>query len=94
VGAGARLRLGRGDMCTAAKGGHLEVLIWAREHGCLWDETMYDVDTDCSSLAASGGHLEVLKWLRGHGYPMDEATCTLAAEGGHLEVLQWAREHG
>jgi hypothetical protein len=25
--------------CTcAAEGGHLEVLKWAREHGCLWHE--------------------------------------------------------
>ena len=38
------------DTCpTAALHGHLEVLKWAREHGCVWDET-------CAS-AAQGGHL-------------------------------------
>ena len=38
-------------------GGHLEVLKWARENGCQWDEWT------CAT-AAEGGHLEVLKWAR------------------------------
>ena len=39
----------------AARGGHLDVLRWARENGCMWR------DTTCSE-AAYGGHLEVLIW--------------------------------
>ena len=71
---------------TLARCGHLEVMQWAREHGCSWNEqTCYG--------AAACGKLGVLRWAREHGCPWDEEVCTLAAEGGHLEVLQWAREH-
>jgi len=54
----------------AARGGHLEVLKWAREHGCPWNENGYCVCDD----AASGGHLEVLKWAREHGCPWSSPT--------------------
>jgi len=78
------------DLCTttkAASGGHLEVLRWAREHGCPWNEGT------CSS-AADGGHLEVLRWAREHHCPWGTNTCFFAAAQGHLEVLRWARAHG
>ena len=71
----------------AARGGHLEVLKWARENGCPWDERM-------CTYAAEGGHLEVLKWARENGCPWDEKMCWDAAYGGHLEVLKWARANG
>jgi hypothetical protein len=74
-------------------GGHLEVLRWAREHGCGWDEWT-------CARAAADGHLEVLKWAREHHCPWHEDLddedvdcCLLAAQGGHLEVLKWLREH-
>ena len=69
-----------------ATGGNLEVLRWAREHGCPWG-----VDT-CAG-AAGGGHLEVLQWAREHGCRWDVMTCACAAESGQMEVLRWAREH-
>ncbi len=51
--------------CTeAAKGGHLEVLQWARQNGCPWNELT------CTE-AAKGGHLEVLQWARENGCPFD-----------------------
>ena len=47
------------------------MLIWARQHGCPWEEPdEYDgigfesLTPHCCALAAKGGHLEVLKWLR------------------------------
>jgi len=93
VGAGARLRLGQEDVRKAAAGGHLEVLMWAREHGCNWDEFT-------CAFAAEGGHLEVSQWVREHGCPWEEHIpesdrdcCALAAQGGHLEVLKWLHEH-
>ena len=64
---------------AAAKGGHLEVLKWARENGCPWDE-------NTCAYAALGGHLEVMKWARENGCPWDEETCACAARGGHLEI--------
>ena len=72
----------------AAYGGHLEVLKWARENGCSWDE-------DTCARAARWGYLEVLKWARENGCPWDKSTCAdSVVEGGHLEVLQWARMNG
>ena len=41
----------------AAERGHLEVLRWAREHGCPWE-------SDSCIQAARVGHLEVLQWMR------------------------------
>ena len=42
----------------AAKGGHLEVLQWARANGCPWDRTTRDV---------ASGH--VLEWALANGVP-------------------------
>ena len=67
--------------------GHLEVLQWARAHGCPWDKWT-------CAYAAEGGHLEVLQWARANGCPWDNRTCIAAAENGHLEVLKWARAEG
>ena len=64
-----------------------QVLKWARENSCPWDEEV------CAS-AASGGHLALLKYCWANRCPWNEYTCELAAEGGHLEVLKWARSKG
>jgi len=72
---------------SAALGGHLDVLRWARENKCSWSKLT------CSK-AAFGGHLEVLRWARENGCEWDERTCRCAALGGHLEVLKWARANG
>jgi hypothetical protein len=78
----------RRDVCAlAADVGNLDVLKWARENDCPWD------DETCAN-AAEGGHLEVLKWARENDCPWDELTCAHAAWKGHLEVLKWARENG
>eukprot|EP00587_Corethron_hystrix_P006428 CAMPEP_0113319100 /NCGR_PEP_ID=MMETSP0010_2-20120614/13433_1 /TAXON_ID=216773 ORGANISM="Corethron hystrix, Strain 308" /NCGR_SAMPLE_ID=MMETSP0010_2 /ASSEMBLY_ACC=CAM_ASM_000155 /LENGTH=343 /DNA_ID=CAMNT_0000176593 /DNA_START=335 /DNA_END=1363 /DNA_ORIENTATION=- /assembly_acc=CAM_ASM_000155 len=79
------------DFCdSAAEGGHLDVLKWARGEGFNWNSgTNYS--------AAYGGHLDVLKWVFEKEGVMDDEgcdTCTGAAKGGHLEVLQWARAQG
>jgi hypothetical protein len=71
----------------AAKGGHLELLKWARQNGFPWD-------SDTCDNAAEGGHLELIKWARENGCPWDSGTCAEAALGGQLEVLKWARENG
>jgi hypothetical protein len=71
----------------AAAGGHLEVLKWARDNGCPWDE-------ETCSEAVESGHLEILKYLRSQGCPWDAWACLIAAEGGHLEILKWIYEQG
>ena len=82
-----RVSLGRGDARLLQRGGHLDVLQWARATGCPWD-------TFTCHAAAEKGHLDVLKWLRANGCPWSSATCQGAARGGHLDVLQWARANG
>ena len=71
----------------SAAGGHLEVLQWARAHGCPWNKHTCE-------MAARNGHLAALQWARAHGCPWNEHTCMMAALNGHLEVLQWARAQG
>eukprot|EP00982_Pelagococcus_subviridis_P003634 27335-Pelagococcus_subviridis.AAC.2 len=66
---------------TAANGGHLEVLQWARAYDCPWDETI------CAD-AAQSGHLEVLQWARANGAPWDPEDCKDAG-WQHEDVLQW-----
>ena len=42
--------------------GHAEVLRWARENGCPWDQdTCYE--------AVNRGYVEVLRWARENGAP-------------------------
>ena len=65
----------------------MEVLKYAHENGCPWDEWT------CSN-AAKGGHLDVLRYAHENGCPWDEMTCAFAAEGGHLDVLKWLRIKG
>lgn len=69
------------------KGGHLDVIMWAMQHGSEWD-------SNTCLEAALGGHLDVLKWCRAHGAPWHVDTCSAAAGGGHLAVLQWCRHNG
>ena len=71
-------------MCFfAASAGQLEVLQWAREQGCPWDDEI------CAAAAAQG-HLQVLQWARAQDCPWNKAVCIRAVEGNHLELLAWA----
>jgi len=62
VGHGALLPVGYVgvDVCISRLNGHLEVLQWALELGCLWDPLT-------SAYAARAGHRDVLRWAREHG---------------------------
>jgi hypothetical protein len=53
-----------GPCASAARGGHLAVLQWARADGCQWQ---WGLET-CAKAAegeAEGGHLAALQWVRG-----------------------------
>ena len=77
-----------GSLCSgAAFGGHLELLQFAREKECSWDERT-------CKCAVRTGKLEILQWARENGCPWDARTCEAAARYGHLQILQWAREKG
>ena len=70
---------------SAAAGGHLEVLQWARANGCRWNAWL------CSG-AAEGGHLEVLKWARANGCEWDVWTWHHCAD--QPAVREWLVANG
>jgi hypothetical protein len=59
--------------------GHLDVLVWAREHRCPRDKQSFQTE-------AEHGHLDVWIWARQHGCAWYEYTCRAAANHGHLDV--------
>ena len=69
--------------------GHLEVLQWAREHGCPWDKMT-------CQYAARFGQLEVLQWVRENdatGEVWSEwCVRTFAGVPRMVEVLTWVDE--
>ena len=82
---GSRERNGQTCM-AAAKGGHLEVLQWARANGCRWNKTT------CAG-AAQGGRLEVLHWARANGCPWNFFECLSGATANDkVDVLAWLQE--
>jgi hypothetical protein len=59
--------------------------LWARTHGCDWDEDY------CLRDVVARGQLEVLQWMREHQGVWDERICQYAVEFDVPEVLQWAK---
>ncbi len=72
----------------AAEYGHLDVLIWAREHH------NYSCGRWTHYRAICNDNLEILQWLHKNGYGINRNTCSYAAECGNLHILQWARANG
>ena len=72
---------------AAAKNGHLEILKYAHENGCPWNEWTCE-------MAAKYGHLDCLKYAHENGCPWDEEICEVAAACGHLDCLKYAHENG
>ena len=69
------------NLCAwAAHGGHLEVLRWLQDRGCVppWQEW----DMRVCEAAAERGDLGMLQWARANGCPWDAYTCSYAAGGG------------
>jgi hypothetical protein len=74
----------------AVVGGHLELLKWAREHDCPWDEmTRHHADLN--------GNLELLQWAVEHGAPAMPPSVRLAKHrlvGGNSDAASgssWVR---
>jgi hypothetical protein len=69
-------------ICEAiARHGNINILRWARKHGCPWN-------SNTCSAAGRNGHLQVLKWVRTQGCPWNRNVGNYMAANGHLEVLQ------
>ena len=71
----------------AARYGHLECLIYARENGCPWSPYT-------TSNAARYGHLECLKYAHENGCPWEQRTTSLASMNGQFDCLKYAHENG
>jgi hypothetical protein len=77
-------------VCTAAaERGYFEMLRWAREHGCEWNE-----HTILSS-AASSGNVQMAAWVkRQPGVFFSPAAMHAAAANGHTAMCEWLRAEG
>lgn len=70
-------------MTQAAAGGHIQILKWAKKHGCPWNHR------SVCEAAAANGHLDVLQWCKEQKFPFDAQMTDRAALGGHLAVVRW-----
>lgn len=72
----------------AAGGGHLDVIKWAREYGCQWDEIN-------ATYAAKNIHLNILKWCVAEGCVWNKEECLRQIESTHAEIMEWVADwHG
>ena len=78
----------------AAKGGHLEIMIYAYNHGCPFDASLDGMRVPASRLAAQFGHLRCLRWCISVGMKLDKLIMEAAAEAGHLEIVCWLKRNG
>ena len=70
------------NICEIAAGnGNLEVLKFAHEIGCPWDE-------ETCTQAAINGHLDCLKYAHENGCPWNSTTSVVAAKNGKLECFR------
>jgi hypothetical protein len=70
----------------AAKGGHLECLVYAHENGCAWDSYT-------CAFAAEKGHLKCLVYAHEHGCPWDSKTFE-RDRNFHMECVKYAYDNG
>ena len=74
------------SICTAAaRGGHLEVLKWARQELIPWGENTFDE-------AVKNGHFELLRWAHGEECKWSAKSIELACVYKHLDIATWLHE--
>jgi len=67
---------------NASLGGHLEVLIWCVENGCVAYHCF------CYEEAAKGGHVNIIEWLYSKRYWLGLDVWKSAARHGRINVLE------
>ncbi|GFH53350.1 hypothetical protein CTEN210_09826 [Chaetoceros tenuissimus] len=67
-----------------ATGGHLDIIIWAKDCAKLSFDTQ-----DCINGAVSSGNLDLIKWLRGEGAQWNYFTLFSAVRNGNIELLHY-----
>jgi len=70
-----------------ASHGYLNILRWARDLGCPWDERV------CNN-AAQQGHLDILEYAVDAGCSDWQEAFGFAARQGYLKILEWGRKRG
>lgn len=72
----------------AARDGWLELLMWARSIGCVWDPNVF-------KSACEGNRINILEQLVGDMSlrPWRVGAYIAASTQGHIPVIQWLREH-
>lgn len=69
----------------AAYFGWIDLLEWARNNCCGWNEKTF-------SEAVRGGHLEMIEYLKKNGCPMNASACVYASDlPNNLEILKLLR---
>ena len=71
----------------AARGGQIDVIVWAKNRGCECDYRLF-------YEAARSGQLEVFEWADTNGLEwVLSGAAAGAASAGHVRLLEWMREH-
>jgi len=71
----------------AASNGHLNILIYAYQHGYVFNRIE-------NVTAAIGGHLNCLKFLHEYGYPFDDEVIEQSLYYGNFDCLKFAVDDG
>ncbi len=82
-----QLRKKRKVFIGAVLGGHINILEWAHENKCPWEDHL-------SADLASLGHYDALKWLHQKGYAFSDTTINLVIGNGSFEMTKWLYENG
>lgn len=72
---------------SAASGGHIKVLEWLYEKGCVFDE-------ETIQAAIENGKLSAITWLREKGCPWDVVCFVAAADLGKIDILYFIYNSG
>lgn len=77
-----------GDICkSAAKARHLDILVWAKQNGALFDSnTLFE--------AGRGGDIGIVQYILDSGEQLAGIILGSAAEGGHLDLMKWIHKSG
>jgi hypothetical protein len=65
------------EACTI---GHLDMFVFAIEHGCSMN--------GCMNAAACYGHVHILEWMKARHFEFETVTLSNAMCGGHLKVVK------
>lgn len=76
-----------GHCLRAAKSGHINCVVYARDRGRPWGPGI------CAA-AAAGGHLDILRYAHAHGAPVEDNAIEVAMAAGHLDCVWWLCDHG